>query len=582
MAGGLGLLGLSLPDLVTATERALLVDVEVASRPGVRPAAARAQLDALAQVAEDFGASADRPTVGAFLSWLEAAADKERGLEPGEVEVDTDAVQLMTIHAAKGLEWDVVAVPGLVEGTFPAHSSRASYDGAAWRIGDVKDAGWLGDLGSLPHALRGDADGLPDVRWSAAADQKEVEAELDDFRLRGGEHELAEERRLAYVAVTRARERLLLTSHVWGEGSTPRLRSRFVDELLAAPAAGLHVGPAAAMPDDVTPNPRTLTPRTQAWPVDPLGARRPDVEGGAARVAAAQAAMSTLSAPVTADSGAGADTAPDTLFGARWLPASSPGPAASSAAERARRWAWEVDVLLAERDRGRDHTVTAALPSHLSASRLVQLARDPRALALDVRRPVPREPVPQARRGTAFHAWVERQLGAAAMVDVTELPGAADDGAAADSELAVLQRNWLASEWAGRDVVAVEATVETPVDGTVVRCRVDAVLARGGGADGVVDSRADRGVDRGVDKGVDRGVDVVDWKTGRPPTGADAAASAVQLAVYRLAWSRLRGLPLEQVGAAFFYASTGQTVRPVDLLDEAGLVRLLRGVDSVG
>jgi DNA helicase II / ATP-dependent DNA helicase PcrA len=49
----------------------------------------------------------------------------------------------------------------------------------------------------------------------------------------------------------------------------------------------------------------------------------------------------------------------------------------------------------------------------------------------------------------------------------------------------------------------------------------------------------------------------------------------VQLAVYRLAWARLHGIPLDQVSAAFFYAGTGTTVRPVDLLDESGLERLL-------
>ncbi|HEX8497993.1 MAG TPA: PD-(D/E)XK nuclease family protein, partial [Actinomycetales bacterium] len=238
-------------------------------------------------------------------------------------------------------------------------------------------------------------------------------------------------------------------------------------------------------------------------------------------------------------------------------PPSQARPVASQAS-RAQRWEWEADVLLAERDRGRDQHVTASLPSHLSASRLVQLAADPVALALDVRRPMPREPVPGVRRGTAFHAWVERRLGVTAMVDVTDLPGAADDGAVQDADLAALQRNWLDSEWASREVVAVEAAIETPVDGTVVRGRVDAVMAR---ADG--------------------GVDVVDWKTGRPPTGRDAEARAVQLAAYRLAWSRLHGLPLERVGAAFFYAATGETVRPVDLLDEAGLVRLLRAVDTV-
>ncbi|GMA88492.1 hypothetical protein GCM10025868_37420 [Angustibacter aerolatus] len=225
----------------------------------------------------------------------------------------------------------------------------------------------------------------------------------------------------------------------------------------------------------------------------------------------------------------------------------------------------QVDLLLAERDAGRDTRVEVALPTHLSASRLVRLAADRDALALSLRRPVPREPHPATRRGTAFHAWVERYLGSAAMVDVLDLPGAADDEPAPDEALAAMQQRFLASEWAQRRVLAVEVALETPVDGTVLRGRVDAVFAR-----------------LGPDGRPDGGVDVVDWKTGPPPSGREAAARAVQLATYRLAWHRLHDVPLDQVGAAFFYACTGTTVRPADLLDEAGLVALLRTFDGEG
>jgi DNA helicase-2/ATP-dependent DNA helicase PcrA len=165
-------------------------------------------------------------------------------------------------------------------------------------------------------------------------------------------------------------------------------------------------------------------------------------------------------------------------------------------------------------------------------------------------------------RGSAFHAWLERRFGAAALVDVDELPGAADD-AAPDGELAALQRAYLASEWAERIPEAVEVAVETPVDGIVVRGRIDAVF-RIERADGPV-------------------WDVVDWKTGPAPADpGEARARAVQLAVYRLAWSRLQGVPISRVGAAFFYASTGQTVRSVDLQDEAGLRALIAGVPVPG
>jgi DNA helicase-2/ATP-dependent DNA helicase PcrA len=73
--------------------------------------------------------------------------------------------------------------------------------------------------------------------------------------------------------------------------------------------------------------------------------------------------------------------------------------------------------------------------------------------------------------------------------------------------------------------------------------------------------------------------DVVDWKTGRLPSGADADAAAVQLAAYRLAWHSLTGAPLDAVRAAFFHVRSGTTVRPVDLLDLDGLRALVAGIE---
>jgi DNA helicase-2/ATP-dependent DNA helicase PcrA len=184
---------------------------------------------------------------------------------------------------------------------------------------------------------------------------------------------------------------------------------------------------------------------------------------------------------------------------------------------------------------------------------VVALATDALALAERLRRPMPEPPSPQARRGSEFHAWLERRFQAAALVDVDELPGAGDD--LLDDEavaLEALQATFLASEWASRTAEAVEVAVETPVAGVVLRGRIDAVFAR-----------------------PDGGWDVVDWKTGRPPGPERARTVAVQLAIYRLAWSRLHRVPLHQVSAAFFYAATGRTVRPVDLLEEAGLEELL-------
>ena len=89
--------------------------------------------------------------------------------------------------------------------------------------------------------------------------------------------------------------------------------------------------------------------------------------------------------------------------------------------------------------------------------------------------------------------------------------------------------------WCRRGPRARPIDVEVPFDmvigGTVVRGRIDAVFADDDG-----------------------GVTVVDWKTGDPPDTEEAKRhAAIQLAVYRLAWAALRGVPAESVRAAFHY-----------------------------
>jgi DNA helicase-2/ATP-dependent DNA helicase PcrA len=196
----------------------------------------------------------------------------------------------------------------------------------------------------------------------------------------------------------------------------------------------------------------------------------------------------------------------------------------------------------------------------LSVSQLVELSRDPAELARQIRRPLPRKPAPQARRGTRFHLWLEQRWGQQRLLDVDELPGAADDTAEPDADLLALQEAFQASRWARRVPAEVEFPFDIVVDGLLLRGRCDAVF-----------TDADDGM-----------VDVVDWKTGRPPSGAEAAAAAVQLAVYRLAWHHLSGTPLDRIRAGFHYVAAGRTVHPADLLDETGLLALVRTVEPAG
>ena len=503
----------SLPDLVVAVVRALDLDVELAARPGVRPADALLDLDRLVEVAEEFVASGEDPGLLAFLAYLDAAQERERGLEVEVAEPDSARVQLMTVHAAKGLEWDAVVVAGLTKGVFPVDGQPV--------------ADWTKQCATLPFPLRGDRSELPEMQWRAAADQKAAHDALAEFRDACRARGALEERRLAYVAVTRARDLLLCSGYWWDTAVRPRGPAALLEDLRdLCLAEGGEVAVWAAAPADDAASPMAAEPTGVSWPRDPLGERRPALQAAAELVRAAA------------------------------------GPAPAGAPEHVSRtagWDTELELLLGELARQRAGAGSAPvveLPARLSVSQLVMLRRDPADLARSLRRPMPRRPAPLARRGTRFHLWLEARWGQQRLLDVDELPGAADDSAEPDADLIALQEAFEASEWATREPAEVELPFDMVVDGLLLRGRCDAVFS----------------------DAPDGSVDVVDWKTGPPTSGAEAEAAAVQLAVYRLAWHHLTGTPLADIRAAFHHVAAGVTVRPADLLDEAALVELVRSV----
>jgi DNA helicase-2/ATP-dependent DNA helicase PcrA len=508
-------LGEPLPDLVDEVVRALGLETELASHPDVTPGGARTHLDALHEVAAQFSELAELPSLPAFLGYLADAEVRERGLEPGEVAVNPEAVQLLTGHSAKGLEWDVVAVPGMTVGQFPAK-------------GDASDS-WIRDPGAVPVDLRAtDRAELPRLHLPVpgSGDQAAVRDALEDYVAEWKDFGLAEEIRLGYVAVTRAKHLLLCSGSWWRDGKTACGPSSLLLAVQAACENGAGVVDSwAPPPADDAENPALAEWPVGIWPTDPLssGRRR-------ALTAAAELVAGTEPHPLT-ERALGAEDDP---LVADWLR--------------------DAGLLLRERAEHSRGVVDVPLPAHLSVSALVALRRDPAELARRLRRPMPAAPAPLARRGTAFHAWLEERFGTSRLIDLDELPGSGDAAAAPDEALASLQEAFLAGEWADRQPVDVEAPFETPLGPLTLRGRIDAVYAT-----------------------PDGGYEVIDWKTGPVPGAAELSAAAVQLAAYRLGWSRLTGVPVERVSAGFHHVAAGVTLRPVDLLDEAGLLALVQG-----
>jgi DNA helicase II / ATP-dependent DNA helicase PcrA len=503
--------GRPLADLAAEAERVLGLDIEVAARPGADPVAARADLDAFTDVADAFTGEGAEPTLGAFLAYLTAAQQEEFGLETGRVG-ESDSVKLLTVHAAKGLQWPAVFVPGLAMGersqVFPARPRVSTR--------------WTDNPRLIPFGLRGDAGDLPALRGLDAA-------ALEDFTDACAARDLAEERRLMYVAATRAAFWLGCSGYWWGEGGTCRLGpSPFLEEVRSSGVAAISEWAPEPSPD--AENPLLATVDEADWPATPAGRHFEAVREAAALVEAAPGK------PVTLDALSPEDQA------------------------LAEAWSRDAELLLAERAqrRGDSGSIPVQLPARLSVSALVSLARDPAELARQVRRPMPRPPARQARKGTAFHQWLEQRYGQQRLIDDADLfdQGAGDDES---EDLSQLRARFDRSEWAERWPRAVEVPFETLVGDRLVRGRIDAVFADAPGG----------------------GYDVVDWKTGRPPASdAERHAVSVQLAAYRLAWAALAGVPVAQVRAAFHYVADNVTVRPADLLDEAGLTALIEQVPA--
>jgi DNA helicase-2/ATP-dependent DNA helicase PcrA len=173
-AAGAGTDSTGLPGELPAAVRHVLASAGLTAAPPAARGAVRERWESLAAIA---GLADDLAVARPAATLAEFAAELAERAEAGHAPVAA-AVTLATMHAAKGLEWDAVLLPGLTEGIMP-----------------------------IVHARTAEA--------------------------------VEEERRLLYVAVTRARVHLALS---WAPARTPgaeasRQRSRFL-AALQAPLAG--------------------------------------------------------------------------------------------------------------------------------------------------------------------------------------------------------------------------------------------------------------------------------------------------------------------------------------------------------
>lgn len=420
----------------------------------------------------EFESTTDRSNLASLIAWLDYALVNE-SFELPKTGAKRGVVQLMSVHAAKGLEWDRVALPQLSIKNFPT---------------DAKDlAGWLAG-GILPQQFRLDHESIPILRWQGISSQREFAKRLEDYGTELKQHHQMQERRLAYVAITRAASDLLMTaSHFQEKRKEPLTISPFLEELMPDLVSVRSIADQPATKPEAK---KTIT----TWPSDPLGTKR---------VAWQQAASAALAAQ------------PEEL-------------------------SEEIALLLRERQL-RKQLQLPALPLRLSASAVVKLLTNPEEFAQLLKRPTPNLFSQQAQLGTNFHANLEKAFLAGSELDFSHW---SED----EKELGV---SFEQSRFAKLTPLLVEQAIEFSFAGSEIVCKLDAVYQFG------------------------EEFQVVDWKSGKIPQGDEIKDKAIQLALYRIALSRHLGVGVERISASFFYAASGEELKP-SLPSEAELAEKLR------
>jgi DNA helicase II / ATP-dependent DNA helicase PcrA len=444
-------------------------------------------------------------TLRAFLDYVDAveALDKEEW-EPVQPS-DEDAVKVMTIHQAKGLEFDHVFVPGVAAGLMP--SKRIQQNPA--------ERGY-----SLDFELRGDAAILP-----------RFDGVLSHFKRDLQTQEVIEERRTMYVALTRARRTLWVSASQWyGENVRAKGPSEFFDDLAEWGRAGGEASVTIEAGDE------------------PAGGRDDEAAEGVSQnpmLGYRQALVRDWPGPARPDDA-------DALFPRGWRRAAADVVSAGSIQgslldalgeeretfDRASSERSQLAAHLLEREAAEGGPAGEQTPQAVGASDLITFTQCPKRFYWSRVRPLPRFSGPAARIGTEIHAWIERRArGQGQLLELEDRPDLTDEELAGDpGRIERLRDAFLESRFAGATPLFAERAFLLRFEGFTVGGRIDAIF---GEADGPWE--------------------VVDWKTGRRPEEDDPTLG-LQLDIYGLACVDVWGKAASDVSLTYFYLASGEEV----------------------
>jgi len=461
------------------------------------------RLAALLDLAGNFRNLEGDSSVAAFLEYLRTG-QRFNSLVEADVTLSDNAVIVMSIHKSKGLEFPIVVVPDLTVGVFPSAPKDRHWPKNAFRIP-------TDSLGAPINPL------LPDFPSPSGPRGVDFKA----FATAAGELATIDERRLAYVAITRA-ERMVIASGSWWGPTQSRLRgpSDFLIDLHDSATDPDIWTPA---PDVDATNPLMSDVQYLTWPAQIDPEKRSQIKIAADLVNAAATK----------------------LYDESGLTVEEINLVAS--------WQQDIDALVLQSSQNEASERLVRLPNSLSASQLISLTTDEEVFLKSLVRPMPRKPSSAADRGTNFHSWVETFYGSRTLIDTETLSGAMDDEIYTDEQMQALKSAFACGPFVDRTPASLELPFALVLGGRTLRGRLDALFT------GTLE-----------DPTASDSWLVVDWKTGKP-----GSANDLQLSIYRQAAAQTLGVNPEQIQAAFFYVADQVVVAPPKLLSLAELAELI-------
>lgn len=427
----------------------------------------------LQEVAESFDQGSPHAVVREFLEWIDEAEDLNTSIE-FEQRTFQDCVQLMTIHSAKGLEFPYVFIPSVCETVFP----------------NKRKDSWLKKAEVIPYNLRVDRDFLPTNFKSGSKELEIYKDEINDFLD-------LEERRLMYVALTRAEKGVFVSSHWWGKlQKNPRGPSKFLLELKqqVEDGNGLIINWSENLEQE---NPNLVNKQSVNWPF---------VYNVNKREIRKELAM--------------------------WVKNNQEideNQLSLEEKEILKNIDEDIEALLRVLQDKSLIKRNVKIPDYLNVTKTIKMIRNSKSFAENLVRPMPQKPIDQSRRGTQFHHWVEKHFAMPTLFDTLDLEGAADQSFIDDSKLDEMKSAFLNSSWATLKPVALEWPFEISIEGRSLRGRIDAVFEKDGE------------------------ILLIDWKT-----GVIGKSDHLQLSWYRHAWWKYHKIDPNKLKAGFVYVPSMQ------------------------